>query len=250
MSEKSILTTLRSYTESASENTTFKNLLKTNTRKLNGKLTMISLFHKMNYTHLQGKRNFVDTDLTFLSYILILTQLILMKFTHRDQILSLSLAPIFMIQVIVKIGKLDPLLTDPQYNLQMLNRKVKVKMLRPPQTYFIMIIPHNHLSQIQTLKLHMNLCNNHHRGREATLQSLRSTILLSKLFRKTNLEFLEEANTTYALILILITQINTDTDVSKLSFSAPSLCNLHSLIFILSILFQHIFLFCFGGKFK
>ena len=43
--------------------------------------------HKMIHTTLHGKRNLVDTYLTFLSYILTLTQSILMKVTHRDQIL-------------------------------------------------------------------------------------------------------------------------------------------------------------------
>ena len=80
-------------------------------RKVNGRLTIISLSHKMIHTQLQTKRNWVDTYLTFLSYILILTQLILMKVTQRDQILLLSHVPIFIIQAMVKIGKLAPLRT-------------------------------------------------------------------------------------------------------------------------------------------
>ena len=109
--ETSIQTKLKSYTESASENTILKHLLKTIIRNFNGRLRIISLFHKMIYTPLHGKRNLVDTYLTFLSYILILTQSILMKVTHRDRILLLSRDPIFMIQAMVKIGKLAPLLT-------------------------------------------------------------------------------------------------------------------------------------------
>ena len=103
-------TKVKSYTESASENAILKSLLKTIIRKLNGKLTIILSFHKLIYTHLHGKRKLVDTYLTFLSYILILTQLILMKVTRRDEILLLSHVPFFMIQVIVKTGKLAPLL--------------------------------------------------------------------------------------------------------------------------------------------
>ena len=52
-----------------------ENLLKTTIRKLDGRLAIISLSDKTTYTQLLGKRNLVDTYLTFLSYILILTQL-------------------------------------------------------------------------------------------------------------------------------------------------------------------------------
>ena len=100
-----IQTKLKSYTESASENTTLKNLLKTTIRKLNGRLTIVSLSHKMIYIQLHGKRNLVDTYLIFLSYIPTLTQLILMIVIHRDQILSLSHVPIFMISTTVKTEK-------------------------------------------------------------------------------------------------------------------------------------------------
>ena len=41
---------IKSYTESASEKTTLKNLLKTTIRKLIGRLTIISLSHKTIYT--------------------------------------------------------------------------------------------------------------------------------------------------------------------------------------------------------
>ena len=66
----------------------------------------------MIYTQLHGKRILVDTYLTFLSYILILTQFILMKVTHRDEILFLSHVTVFMIQAMVKTGKLAPIF-DP-----------------------------------------------------------------------------------------------------------------------------------------
>ena len=110
------------------------NYLETTIRKLNGRLTITSLSNKMIYTQLHGKRNLVDSYLTFLSYILILTQLILMKVVHRDQILFLSHAPTFMIQAMVKTGKLAPFLTHLYHNFQSLNRSVKVKILRPLQT--------------------------------------------------------------------------------------------------------------------
>ena len=59
-------------------------------------------------TQLHGKRIFGDTYLTILSYILILTQLILMKVTYRYQILLLSHVLVFMIQAMVKIGENCP----------------------------------------------------------------------------------------------------------------------------------------------
>ena len=54
------------------------------------KSKIISLFHETIYTPLHGKRSLVDTYLTFLSYILTLTQSILMNVIHRDQIVLLS----------------------------------------------------------------------------------------------------------------------------------------------------------------
>ena len=116
-----IQTKLKSYTESASENTTLKNLLKTTIRKPNVKLTIKSLSHKMIYTQLHGKRSLVDTYLIFLSYIPTLTQLILMIATHKDQIQLLSHVLIFMIQATVKTGKRAPFLTHPYHKLQIPN---------------------------------------------------------------------------------------------------------------------------------
>ena len=146
-----------------------KNLLQTIIRKLNGRRTKISLFHKMIYTQLHGKWNLVDTYLTFLSYILILTQLILMKITHRDQILLLSHVPIFNIQVMVRTGRLSPLLTQLCYILQIQSSMVKVRTQRPLQTYITKIVPNKHLIQARSLKMHVNLCQYPHRGRVITL---------------------------------------------------------------------------------
>ena len=189
-----------------------KNLPKTIIRKLNDRLTIISSFHKMIYTQLHGKRNLVDTYLTFLSDILLLTQLILKKVTHRDKILLLSHVLIFMIQATVKTGTLAPLLTHPYRKLNILSCLVKIRTFRPLQTYSTKIVPIKHPNQARTLKLHVNLCHNHHRGRATTLQRLRSMILLPRRFRKTNLVILEAENTTYTLILIPITQKYTDID--------------------------------------
>ena len=134
LSENSIKIQPKSSTESASENTTPRNLLKKTIRKLNGRLTIMSLSQKMIYKQLHGKRILVDTYLTFLSYILILTQLISMKVTHRDQILLLFHFPIFLIQAMVKTGKLAPLLTQLYYIPQILNRMVKIRTLTPRQS--------------------------------------------------------------------------------------------------------------------
>ena len=135
----------------------------------------------------------------------------------------------------VKSGKLDPFVTHLYYILQILNRTVKVKTLRPPETYIILITPQKQLSQIRTLKLHMNLCNNHSRGRVTPLQRLRSTMLLLNVFRKMSLVFLEAANTTYALILTLTSQRYADIVVCKILFQ-PLSC-------AISILYFHFFPF-------
>ena len=185
----------------------YKNLyLKTNIRRLNGRLTIILSFQKLIYTQMHGKRNLVDTYLTFLSYIMILTQLILMKVTQRDQTLLLSHVSIFVIHAMIKIGKLAPLLTQLYYNLQIQNSMVKVRTLRPLLTYITKINPNKHPIQVRTLKLNVNLCHIHHWGRVITLQRLKSTTLLLRIVRKTNLVSLEAADTTYALIQILFTQ--------------------------------------------
>ena len=96
-----------------------------------------------------------------------------------------------------------------------------------------MIVPNKHLSQKRTLKPHINLHNNHHFGRVSTLQRLRSTILLPQLIRKIDLVNLVPANTTYALILTLITQTYTDIDLCKMLFQ-PLLCAILILFFFLS----------------
>ena len=107
-SENSRQTKFKTCTEFASESIILKILPKTFTWKLNGRSTKISSFHKMIYTPLHGKRNSAYTYLTCLSYILTLTQLILMKVIHKDQILLLSHVPIFKIQAMVKTGKTCP----------------------------------------------------------------------------------------------------------------------------------------------
>ena len=112
-------------------------------------------------------------------------------------------------------------------------------------------IPSKHRSQAQTLKLHVNLCHNHHRKRVTTLQHLRSTILLPKLFRETNLVILEAANTAHALILILIFQKYTDIDVCKILFQ-PLSCAISNLS-LFSQFFAHtsfeFFLFFLSGAY-
>ena len=107
---------------------------------------------------------------------------------------------------------------------------VKVKTLIPPQTCNIMIFPNKHLSRIRTLKLHVKLCNNHHRGGVTTLQYLRLMIPLPKLFHQTKLVIREAANTLYALILILISQKYMDIVVYKVLFQ-PFSCAIRILYF-------------------
>ena len=89
---------------------------------------------------------------------------ILVKVTPKDQILFLSRDPILMTQAMVKNAKLALLLTHPQYNLQILNRMVKVKTLRKQQ-FDVKMIVKKHLSQRQTLELNTNPYNIHYRGR-------------------------------------------------------------------------------------
>ena len=201
----------------------------------------------MIYTRLHGKRNLVDTHLTFLSYILTLTQLIWMEITHSDQILFMSHVRIFMIQAMFKTGKLVPPLTQLYYHSESLVGAVKLKNLRPLQTWLTMKVPNKYQSQARTVKLHVYLCHNHNRGRAKTLQRLASTILLSKLLREANLVILEAANTIYALILILNTQKYTDTDVCKNLFKPLSMCYSHSLFNFLSHTHHSIF-FSFGAN--
>ena len=83
-----------------------------------------------------------------------------------------------------------------------------------------MIDPNKHLSQVQTQKLHVNLCHNHHRGR-VTPFTLEINDPTTEISSKTNLVILEAANTTYALIPTLITQKYTVIDVCKNFIHAP-----------------------------
>ena len=226
-----------------------KNILKTIIRKLNGRLTITPFFPKMIYTPLRGKRNLVEIYLTFLSYLLILTQSILMKVERRDQILLLSHVPVFMIQQAVKIGKFGPLLTHLFYIFQNLNGMVKLRTLRPLQAQPIMIVPNKYLNQARTLKLHVNRYHNHQRSRVITFQRLRSTIPQPKVFRKPNLVILKAENTTYFLILILITQKYTVLMSAKI-YSSPFCLPFSLFTFILSVFgTHHSNLFFFGGAF-
>ena len=110
-----------------------------------------------------------------------------------------------------------------------------------------MITPNIYLSEVPTLKLHVNLSHNHHYWRVTLLQRLTATILQMKLFPKRNLTTLEAVNTTYIPIPIPITQRYTDTEVCKIFFE-PLFC-VSVLLFILS--FAHTsftsFLFSFLG---
>ena len=104
---------------------------------------------------------------------------------------------------------------------------VRVKILRPLQISLTTIVPNKHPSEALTLKRHMNLCHNHHRGRVITLQRLRSTILLPNIFRNLSLVIIEAANTTHALSLTLTTQKYTDIDVCKILFQHLFVCHSH-----------------------
>ena len=88
-----------------------------------------------------------------------------------------------------------------------------------------MITPNMYLSQVPTLKLHVNLSHNHHQYRVTLLQHLTSKILQLKIFPKRNLTLLEAGNTIYAPIPILITQKYTDIDVCKTLFWPLFVCH-------------------------
>ena len=62
------------------------------------------------------------------------------------------------------------------------------------------------------------------------------------------LVILEAVNTTYALILIPVTQKYTDFDVHKNIFSAPSLCHLYFPLFLLLPFFSTSFSFFYSGS--
>ena len=110
-----------------------------------------------------------------------------------------------------------------------------------------MKIPSKDSSQARTLKLHVNLLH-HQRGRVTTLQRLRSMTLLPKIPRKTYLVILEAANTTYALILILITQNFEVIDVCKNLIKPLSMCYSHSPIFFLLSHRHYSICFFFGAN--
>ena len=148
-----------------SGSTTLKPPLMAVIRKSKGTLTLILSYRKIINTPWHGRRYLEDTCLIFLSTIQTLRQLVLMKVTQRDQILLLSRAPIFIIQMVLRTGKPAMLLIHLQYNLQNPNSMVKVKTLRPQQTYVILIVPIKLPSQTLSLILHTNLYIIHHRAR-------------------------------------------------------------------------------------
>ena len=165
------------------------------------------LYRKRIYKPLHGKRTLENTCSTIRLSILTPSHVTFMKNTHRDQILLLSLAPFFVTQAMVKTGKLALLLTHLLYNLQIVQRMVQVETLRPLQTYVIKTFSNKHLNRTRTVKLYMNLCNIHPRGSVTPLHRLRSMILLSKLFLKTDRIILEAVETTNALILMQIKKV-------------------------------------------
>ena len=79
-------------------------------------------------------------------------------------------------------------------------------------------MPNTYMSQSPTLKLHVNLSHSQHQRRVTILQRLTAATPQLKILPKRNLITLEEANTTYAPIPILITLKYTDIDVCKTLF--------------------------------
>ena len=154
------------------ENKTPKDILKTNMRKPNGKLTILLLYRRMIYTHLHGKQNSEDTCLIFLLSTLTPMLVILMKITPKEQILFLFRGLICMIQTMVKTGKVALFLTHQMYLLQILNCIVKVNTLKSQQTYKTLLTQHKHLSQTQTMIRHTDLCSIHRRGTVTPLRRL------------------------------------------------------------------------------
>ena len=187
----------------------------------------------------------VDTNLTLISYILLLTQLILKKVTQGPD------------TVIVPRSFFHDS-SDGQNRETCLTSDPSVVYPSNPKSHgqsqdveTTTDLSHNdtHSCQARTLRLHMNLCNNQHRGTVTTLQRIRSTILPPKISLKTNPAFVEAVNTTYAPILIVLTQKFTDIDVSQILFSTVSVRNLHSLLFFFPFLLRTHSFSVFGGKF-
>ena len=88
---------------------------------------------------------------------IIYTDLNAIDFDDKDQILLSSHVPIFMNQAMVKTGKHAPFLTHLYHKIKRLNRMVKVRTLRALLASLKKIISNEHLSQVETLKLHANL---------------------------------------------------------------------------------------------
>ena len=140
-----ILTKLKSYKESFSENITLKNPLKKIITKLNGRLTVVFLYLKMTYIPLAWEAEFGGHLFNTTLSILTPTQMILMRVTHRDQILLFFRSPIFNTQATVKTWKFAPLMTHLWYILQFLYRMAKIKTLRPLHSYVIVIVQRKNL---------------------------------------------------------------------------------------------------------
>ena len=112
-----------------------------------------------------------------------------------------------------------------------------------------MTAPNTYMSQVPTLKLHVNLSHNHHQRRVTLCQRLITTFLQLKVFPKKNLTLLEAGNTTHAPIPILITQKYTDIDVCKILFSAPLLRFIIIFHFIFCAHTTHFFSLSFLGAY-
>ena len=126
---------------------------------------------------------------------------------------------------------------------------VKIRTLRPVLTKLKMITPNMYLSQVPTLKLHVNLSHNHHQCKVTPLQRLTATIQQLKIFPKKNLITLKAVNTIYAPILILITQKWTDINVCNTLFFPLFVCQFA--LHFCSLFFAHTsstsFIFIFLG---
>ena len=173
----------------------------------------------------------------------------LMKFTHRDQVVLLSRAPIFLIQATFKTGKLDQLLTHHHCIPQILKRMVKFKTLSPLQTYVIMIVQNKHRSQSRTLKPQYETIQCLTSRQSDPFQKLKITILLSRLFRKMNQVILQAVKTTCSVIQTLFTRRHTDIAAWKCLFKLffPVICIRHFLFLFFSFFPDTHFFSILGG---
>ena len=85
---------------------------------------------------------------------------------HKQGSVSVNVLRTYIVTpTMVKTPKLAPFLTHLRYIFQIINRMVIVKTLRSLQIYAKFIAQNKHLSQTRKLKMHINLCSIHHRGR-------------------------------------------------------------------------------------